>query len=70
LRNGVPKHPWPEEASGCHNIMRWAWTSHPRVRARMLRRIAAGEPVVRLRGQREVNAWLDALSEGARTVYP
>ena len=52
------------------NIMRWAWTSHPRVRARMLRRIAAGEPVVRLRGQREVNAWLDALSEGARTVYP
>lgn len=46
----------PEE-----NIVRWAWTQHARVREGMLARIAAGEPIVRLRGQREVDAWLDRL---------
>jgi adenylate kinase family enzyme len=46
----------PEE-----NIIRWAWTSYPSTRARMQARIAAGDPVVRLRGQREVDAWLASL---------
>ena len=43
------------------NIVRWAWTQHPVLRERMQRRIAAGEPVVRLAGQRDVDAWLAAL---------
>ena len=46
----------PEE-----NIVRWAWTQHPVTRERMQRRIAAGVPVVRLAGQRQVDAWLAAL---------
>lgn len=53
----------PEE-----NIVRWAWTSYPRVRERMLGRIAAGDAVLRLRGQREVDAWLAALRENRRSV--
>lgn len=53
----------PEE-----NIVRWAWTNHPVLRARMEERIAAGMPVVRLRGQREVDAWLAALSADGRSV--
>ncbi|MFT4050684.1 MAG: toxin [Microbacterium sp.] len=43
------------------NIVRWAWTSYPSVRERLSARIAAGEPIVRLRGQREVDAWLAGL---------
>ena len=43
------------------NIVRWAWTSHPALTARMEARIAAGDPVIRLRGQREVDAWLSSL---------
>lgn len=46
----------PEE-----NIMRWAWTAYPRIRARMLERMAAGEPIVHLDGQRAVDAWLSSL---------
>ncbi len=53
----------PEE-----NIIRWAWTSYPRVRERMLGRIAAGEQIIRLRGQREVDAWLASLAENRRAV--
>ncbi|MGV9194308.1 toxin [Microbacterium sp. MC2] len=53
----------PEE-----NIVRWAWTSYPRVRERMLARIAAGERIIRLRGQREVDAWLASLAENRRSV--
>lgn len=40
------------------NIVMWAWTQHPVFRERMLSRMSAGEPIVRLRGQREVDAWL------------
>lgn len=46
----------PEE-----NIVRWSWTQHPVVRERMTKRIAAGEPVLRLHGQHDVEAWLDTL---------
>lgn len=53
-----------------HNIVRWAWTNHPVTRERMLQRIADGVPVVRLRGQREVDAWLSSLSEKRRSVEP
>ena len=53
----------PEE-----NIVRWAWTDHPVMRARMEERIARGMPVVRLRGQREVDAWLAELSADGRSV--
>jgi len=53
----------PEE-----NIVRWAWTSYPKVRARMLDRIAAGEAIIRLRGQREVDAWLASLRQNRRSV--
>lgn len=52
------------------NIIRWAWTSHRRVRARMLQRISDGAPVVRLSGQREVDAWLSSLSANRRSVEP
>ncbi|SFI16694.1 MULTISPECIES: toxin [Microbacterium] len=52
------------------NIVRWAWTNHPVTRERMLQRIADGVPVVRLRGQREVDAWLSSLSEKRRSVEP
>lgn len=48
----------PEE-----NIVRWAWTQHPVVRERMTRRIADGEPVLRLRGRRAVEAWIATLPE-------
>lgn len=57
------------------NIVRWAWTSHARNRDRMLQRIAAGEPVIRLERQRDVDAWLATLPRagdpggpGGRTV--
>lgn len=50
------------------NIVRWAWTDYPVMRARMEARIAAGEPVIRLRGQREVDAWLAGLSAPGRSV--
>lgn len=53
-----------------HNIVRWAWTNHPVTRERMLQRIADGVPVVQLRGQREVDAWLSSLSEKRRSVEP
>lgn len=53
----------PEE-----NIIRWAWTSHARTAARMEERIATGVPVVRLRGRREVDAWLAGLRPSGRTV--
>lgn len=47
------------------NIMLWAWTQYGEVGARMRERIDAGWPVVRLSGQRQVDAWLASL--GART---
>jgi len=48
------------------NIIRWAWTTHPTMIRRMEARIAAGDPVVRLRGQREVDAWVRSLPEAPR----
>lgn len=53
----------PEE-----NIVRWAWTDYPVMRERMQARIASGEPVIHLRGQREVDAWLADLSVPGRSV--
>ncbi|WEG09596.1 toxin [Microbacterium horticulturae] len=50
----------PEE-----NIVLWSWTQHPVGRARLEQRIAAGEPIVRLRGQRAVDAWIRALRDDA-----
>jgi len=50
------------------NIVRWAWTSHTANRVRMLARIEAGEPVIRLSGQREVDAWLATLPADRRSV--
>lgn len=47
----------PEE-----NIVRWAWTQHPVMRERMEARIAEGWPIVRLSGQRAVDAWLASLT--------
>lgn len=52
------------------NIMLWAWTRHAVVRERMLTRLDAGEPIVRLRGQTQVDAWLDGLSGGSETPRP
>lgn len=43
------------------NIMLWSWTRHGPQRERMLEHLSAGWPVVRLSGQREVNAWLATL---------
>ena len=43
------------------NIVRWAWVQHPIVRERMTRRLADGDPVIRLSGQREVDGWLSSL---------
>ena len=48
------------------NIMRWAWTQHSTVRERMIRRIDNGESIVRLRGQRAVNRWLESLPARCR----
>ncbi|GAA3911250.1 toxin [Microbacterium invictum] len=53
----------PEE-----NIIRWAWTSYARVQQRMRDRIDAGDRIIHLRGQREVDAWLASLAENRRTV--
>lgn len=47
------------------NIMRWAWTSYPRVRERLQGAIAHGDAIVQLRGQRAVDAWLASLEPGA-----
>ncbi|MGP3534437.1 toxin [Microbacterium sp. RD1] len=43
------------------NVVRWAWVQHPVLRERMLRRAAAGEPVVRLRNPRAAEEWLAGL---------
>lgn len=45
------------------NIVLWAWTQRPVTRQRMAARTADGWPVIRLSGQREVDAWLAALGE-------
>lgn len=50
------------------NIVRWAWTNHPVVTERLEARLAAGEPIVRLRDQRAVDAWLAGLSVPGRNV--
>ncbi|UUT34793.1 toxin [Microbacterium elymi] len=50
----------PEE-----NIVLWSWTQHPVARARMEQRLADGEPIVRLRGQRAVDAWVRAIHGAA-----
>lgn len=52
------------------NIVRWAWTNHPVTRERMLARIAAGEPIVRLRDRSEIDAWLASLPPTGRSVAP
>lgn len=52
------------------NIVRWAWTNHPVTRERMLARIAAGEPIVRLRDRSEIDAWLASLPATGRSVAP
>lgn len=49
------------------NIVRWAWTDYPVKQDRMLAAIAAGDPVIRLRGQREVDAWLASLPRTGHT---
>ncbi|MCH5642850.1 AAA family ATPase [Gordonia sp. ABSL49_1] len=43
------------------NIIRWAWVMYPETRNRMQARIDAGEPVLRLDGQRAVDGWLGSL---------
>lgn len=48
------------------NIIRWAWTQHRPTRERMLQRIDGGLPVVRLSGQREVDAWLARIRSSTR----
>jgi hypothetical protein len=42
------------------HILRWAWRSHPRTGVRVREVLAApgGPDVVRLRGRRDVRAWL------------
>lgn len=45
------------------NIIRWAWTNHPVMRARMTARISAGGPIVRLERPADVEAWFAALPE-------
>ena len=45
------------------NIVLWSWTQHPVARAQYVQRIADGEPIVRLRGQRDVDAWIRALRD-------
>jgi adenylate kinase family enzyme len=45
------------------NIVRWAWVQHPILRERMLRKAADGAPIVRLAGQKAVDAWLAGLTE-------
>lgn len=48
----------PEE-----NIIRWSWVQHPVMRERMEQRMNDGWPVVRLRDQRAVDAWLASLAD-------
>lgn len=50
------------------NIMRWAWVQHPLVRRRMPERAAQGWPIVRLSGQRAVDAWVSSLADGPGAV--
>lgn len=45
------------------NIIRWAWTDHPVMRARMTARIRAGGPIVRLERPEDVEAWFAALPQ-------
>ncbi|MFF0813604.1 hypothetical protein ACFYVR_00335 [Rhodococcus sp. NPDC003318] len=47
------------------NIVVWAWTQHPVTRQRVTARAAQGRPVIRLSGQREVDAWLSSLPGAA-----
>lgn len=48
------------------NVVLWAWTRHLPTRTRMTERAAAGWPVVRLSGQREVDLWLAGLRARSR----
>jgi hypothetical protein len=43
------------------HIVRWAWRTHPKTAARVRTVLASADApvVVRLRGRREVRAWLD-----------
>jgi len=49
------------------NIIVYSWTQHPIARAALEARMADGEPIVRLRGQRAVDAWVRALRGPAGT---
>lgn len=43
------------------NILRWSWVQYPVMQDRMTGLMAAGEPVLRLRTQRDVDEWLEKL---------
>lgn len=62
LWNGNKELPLHTFFTDRDHIVRWAWKSHPDIRARVVTLIEeGGHPhliVVRLRGQREVDAWL------------
>ncbi|QIG38207.1 toxin [Microbacterium sp. 4R-513] len=46
------------------NIMVWSWTQYAPIRGGWRERAEAGWPILRLSGQREVDAWLAQLTTG------
>jgi len=61
LWNGNVEPPFRSFLTDPDHIVRWAWRTHPKTAARVLRVLASDDPpaVVRLRTRREVHAGLD-----------
>ena len=69
LWNGNREGPLRHVFTDPEQIIRWAWTSHPKAAAR-IPRVESDRPdlpVVRLRTAAEVSGWLDRLSEPGGT---
>ncbi|MGW0522659.1 AAA family ATPase [Crossiella sp. NPDC003009] len=62
LWNGEQEPPLRTILTDPEHVVRWAWSTYPKVRARVLELLPTELPVVRLRGQRQVDAWLRAIA--------
>jgi adenylate kinase family enzyme len=69
LWNGNREGPLWQIFTDPEQIIRWAWSSHPRTAERVpvVERIRPELPIVRLRGAAEVGRWVESLSEGGGT---
>ncbi|MGO1053744.1 AAA family ATPase [Crossiella sp. CA198] len=62
LWNGEQEPPLHAILTDPEHVIRWAWSTYPTVRARVLELLPTPLPVVRLCGQRQTDAWLRSIA--------